>query len=92
MGLHLDADEKDRTTALLSFSLGLPARFRLGGPSRKDSTSSYVLEHGDVMVMGGASRNFYHGIDRVMPRGLLDPQGLPFGGRLNLTVRRVTAV
>ena len=41
----------------------------------------------DVLVIGGASRLRYHGVDRVIPgsSGLV-----PGGGRINLTLRRVT--
>ena len=45
------------------------------------------LESGDVVVLGGASRLAFHGIDRVEAgtSGLVSG-----GGRINLTLRRVT--
>ena len=46
------------------------------------------LQSGDVLVMGGASRLRYHGIDRMLP-GTSDL--LPEGGRINLTLRYVGA-
>jgi alkylated DNA repair protein (DNA oxidative demethylase) len=39
-------------------------------------------------VLGGASRMRFHGVDRIYP-GTSDL--LPKGGRINLTLRRVTA-
>ncbi len=88
MGLHRDADEGEAGFAapVVSISLGDPARFRMGGTSRKDPTESVVLNSGDVVVMGGAVRLAYHGIDRV----LIGEDGLlPGGGRINLTLRVV---
>ena len=88
MGMHRDADEGEAGFAapVVSVSLGDPARFRMGSTSRKGPTESTVLESGDVVVMGGAARLAYHGIDRVMfGKGDL----LPGGGRINLTLRVV---
>ncbi len=88
MGLHRDADEGEAGFAapVVSISLGDPARFRMGGTSRKDPTESVVLTSGDVVVMGGAARLAYHGIDRV----LFGADDLLAGhGRINLTLRVV---
>jgi alkylated DNA repair protein (DNA oxidative demethylase) len=88
MGLHRDADEGKEGFAapVVSISLGDPARFRIGGTSRKGPTESVVLNSGDVVVMGGAARLAYHGIDRVMSG---EGDLLPGGGRINLTLRVV---
>jgi alkylated DNA repair protein (DNA oxidative demethylase) len=88
MGLHRDADEGEAGFAapVVSISLGDPARFRVGGTSRKDPTASVVLNSGDVVVMGDAARLAYHGIDRVL---FGEDDLLPGGGRINLTLRVV---
>ena len=87
MGLHKDADEADLAAPVVSISLGDTAIFRLGGGRRRDPTVSLPLASGDVVVLAGASRSAYHGIDRVIEgSGKL----LHEGGRLNLTLRRVT--
>jgi DNA oxidative demethylase len=86
MGLHRDADERDFIWPVLSISLGDPATFRIGGQERGDPTTSLLLESGDVVVMGGAARLAYHGIDRIRFRR--SPL-LPEGGRINLTLRVV---
>ncbi len=87
MGLHQDKDEEDFAAPVLSVSLGDTGIFRVGGRSRKDPTEKLELKSGDVVVLGGADRLAYHGIDRILS-GTSDL--LPEGGRLNLTLRRVT--
>jgi len=86
MGLHRDADERDFSFPVVSISLGDAATFRMGGPSRADPTRSVTLESGDVVVMAGAARLAYHGIDRIrFGSSCL----LTEGGRINLTLRVV---
>ena len=72
---------------ILSLSLGSRCLFRYGGTSRRDATRSFTLSSGDALVIGGPARMIFHGVDRIVPNtsGLL-----PNGGRINLTVRRVT--
>ena len=86
MGMHRDADEADFSWPVLSISLGDPARFRIGGPSRKDPTETVGLASGDVVVMGGPARLAYHGIDRIR---FGESDLLEGGGRINLTLRVV---
>jgi alkylated DNA repair protein (DNA oxidative demethylase) len=87
MGLHVDADEEAWDAPVLSISLGDTAIFRIGGPVRSDPTRSVRLASGDVCMLGGAARRAYHGVDRILPG---TSRLLPKGGRINLTVRRVT--
>jgi len=88
MGMHRDADEGEEGFAapVVSISLGDPARFRMGGLGRKGPTESMTLESGDVVLIGGAARLAYHGIDRVL---FGEGDLLPGGGRINLTLRVV---
>ncbi|MEQ9490106.1 MAG: alpha-ketoglutarate-dependent dioxygenase AlkB [Alphaproteobacteria bacterium] len=88
MGLHVDADEQAKDAPVVSISLGASALFRLGGPDRKSPTRSVRLSSGDVVVLAGASRHFYHGIDRLYPE---TSTLLPSPQRLNITLRRVSA-
>lgn len=94
MGLHRDSDEQDFSAPLVSVSLGDSAQFRLGGERRRDPTQSFRLSSGDVLVMGGPSRRFFHGVDRIFGGSsrLLSRHAdiFPEGGRINLTLRRVT--
>src|SRR6185503_8975299 len=88
LGLHIDADETAMDAPVVSVSLGSRALFRLGGEQRSDATSSMRLASGDVVVLGGRSRRAYHGVDRIYPG---TSQLVPGGGRINLTLRRVTS-
>ncbi len=92
MGLHVDSDEEDWDAPVLSVSLGDTALFRIGGVLRSDPTRSVRLASGDVCVLGGPSRRAYHGVDRILPgtSTLLPEAGLRGGGRINLTLRRVS--
>ncbi|NOJ45560.1 DNA oxidative demethylase AlkB [Bradyrhizobium archetypum] len=85
LSLHQDKDELDFGAPIVSVSLGLPATFLFGGPKRADKTARYRLEHGDVVVWGGPSRLFFHG---VAP--LADGEHPVMGRqRINLTFRKV---
>lgn len=87
LGLHRDEDEKEFTAPVLSLSLGDDCLFRIGGLARRDPTRSIRLGSGDVVLLSGRSRLAFHGVDRIYPGSstLLDG-----GGRINLTLRRVT--
>lgn len=89
MSLHQDRDEADFTAPVLSLSLGDTALFRIGGEERRGPTKSLRLASGDVFVLSGPSRLAFHGIDRILPA---TSTLLPEGGRINLTLRRVTAL
>lgn len=88
MGLHQDRDESDFSAPVLSISLGDACLFRIGGTERRQPTRSFRLESGDVVILGGESRLAFHGVDRIYPT---TSTLLKDGGRINLTLRRVTA-
>ncbi|MEL7097645.1 MAG: alpha-ketoglutarate-dependent dioxygenase AlkB [Pseudomonadota bacterium] len=87
MGLHQDRDEADFSWPVVSVSLGDAGLFRIGNTARGGKTESLWLESGDVVVMGGAARLTYHGVDRIR---FGSSTLLPKGGRINLTCRVVT--
>ena len=87
MGLHQDKDEQDLRAPVVSVSLGNTCLFRIGGTARTDSTQSLKLASGDVIVLGGEGRLCFHGVDRIHPA---TSTLLKSGGRINLTLRRVT--
>lgn len=91
MGLHRDSDEETFAAPVVSLSLGDTAVFRIGGSERRGPTASLKLHSGDVVVLGGDARRAYHGVDRVLGGSsrLLDREGWG-GGRINVTLRRVT--
>lgn len=86
MGMHQDRDEVDFDWPVLSVSLGDEGLFRIGNSKRGGKTDSLWLSSGDVVVMGGAARLCYHGIDRIR---FGSSTLLKRGGRLNLTLRVV---
>ncbi len=88
MGLHQDRDENDFSAPVVSVSLGDDCLFRVGGTRREDRTVSVRLASGDVVVLGGEARLAFHGVDRIYPS---TSALLKNGGRINLTLRRVTA-
>jgi alkylated DNA repair protein (DNA oxidative demethylase) len=93
MGMHQDRDEEDFNAPVLSISLGDRARFRLGGTKRGGKTSSFEISSGDVLLLEGDTRLAFHGIDRIYPNSsnlLEEHLGFHEGGRINLTMRRVT--
>ena len=84
MSLHQDRNEQDFGAPIVSVSLGLPATFLFGGLQRADKPKRTRLEHGDVVVWGGPSRLFFHG---VAP--LADGEHAVMGRqRINLTFRK----
>lgn len=85
LSLHQDRDEDDRVAPIVSVSLGLPATFLFGGFARGDKPVRVPLQHGDVVVWGGADRMRFHGVLPVKPgrHQVLGEQ------RLNLTFRKV---
>ncbi|UOM35971.1 alpha-ketoglutarate-dependent dioxygenase AlkB [Acuticoccus sp. I52.16.1] len=87
LGMHQDSDEATFDAPVVSVSLGDTAVFRMGGTTRRGPTRSVRLSSGDVVVFGGPSRLMYHGIDRVLSGSSRLIEG---GGRINLTLRRVT--
>ncbi|MBL5964172.1 DNA oxidative demethylase AlkB [Lelliottia amnigena] len=86
LSLHQDKDEPNLSAPIVSVSLGLPAIFQFGGLQRNDPLKRLMLEHGDVVVWGGESRLFYHGIQP------LKPGQHPLTGeyRYNLTFRQAS--
>ena len=89
MGLHQDRNEVDFDAPVLSVSLGNACLFRVGGVKRGGKTTSFRLESGDVMMLSGPARLAYHGVDKIYPE---TSDLLKDGGRINLTLRRVTKI
>lgn len=84
--LSLHRDEGDFAAPIVSVSFGVEAIFLLGGLKRTDKAERVLLEHGDVVVLGGDARMRYHG---VMP---LKNGHHPLVGnqRINLTFRKAS--
>jgi alkylated DNA repair protein (DNA oxidative demethylase) len=87
MGLHQDRDEQALEAPVVSISLGDTCLFRYGTTQRSGPTKSVRLQSGDVVLIGGASRLCFHGVDRIYAG---TSSLLSDAGRINLTLRRVT--
>lgn len=83
MSLHQDKNERDFSQPIVSVSLGLPATFLFGGLERSDPVKHLDLQHGDVLVWGGAARLRFHGVMTIKP----SRDSLPDMQRINLTFR-----
>lgn len=86
MGSHQDRDEGDYLQPVVSISFGVSARFFMQRGRRAGRSVAIDLHHGDVLVFGGQSRLYFHG---VRP---LKTQWHPLLGdrRLNLTFRQLS--
>ncbi|WP_206425189.1 alpha-ketoglutarate-dependent dioxygenase AlkB [Rickettsiales endosymbiont of Stachyamoeba lipophora] len=62
LSLHQDKNKRTYNAPIVSVSLGLSTIFQFGGLSRSDKIRRISLLHDDVVVWGGATRLFYHGI------------------------------
>ncbi len=87
MGLHQDRDEADFSAPVVSVSLGDDCLFRSARQRARAPPSRSRLKSGDVVVLGGEGRLAFHGVDRIYPS---TSALLKNGGRINLTLRRVT--
>ncbi len=87
MGLHRDQDEDARDAPVLSVSLGDTAIFRFGPARSRKTTQTMLLKSGDLLLFDGPARLMFHGIDRIVAG---TSSLVPGGGRINLTLRRVT--
>ena len=87
MGLHQDRDEEELVAPVVSLSLGDTALFRVGGLQRNAPTRSFRLASGDAMSLAREGRLAFHGVDRIIAGS---STLISEGGRINLTLRRVT--
>lgn len=102
MGGHVDDAEPCQTAPIVSISVGIEAVYLLGGRTKAQPPISIRLRSGDVIVQGGESRGFVHGVPRLLP-GSLPSELAPHGGdealacvarwlddhRLNFNIRQV---
>jgi alkylated DNA repair protein alkB family protein 1 len=50
-------------------SIGLPAVFLVGGPTRDTAPIPFLLRSGDACIMAGPCRRVFHGVPRVLEDG-----------------------
>lgn len=93
---HVDRSERNVHAPLVSISLGLPAVFLVGGRTREDAVESLLLRSGDVIIMHGPGRQFFHGVPKVFsaPLPLFEGENDHVGKfltthRINVNLRQV---
>ena len=84
LSLHQDKNERDFAQPIVSVSLGLPANFLWGGSRRADRPRRVPLESGDVVVWGGKTRLYFHGVAKLAD----GEHKLTGATRINLTFRK----
>eukprot|EP00300_Choanocystis_sp_HF-7_P001797 c11437_g1_i1.p1 GENE.c11437_g1_i1~~c11437_g1_i1.p1 ORF type:complete len:225 (-),score=37.94 c11437_g1_i1:104-778(-) len=63
---HVDDAEQALDMPIISASLGCSCIFLIGRETREVAPIPLVLESGDVIVMSGPCRMFYHGVPRII--------------------------
>ena len=84
--MHRNNTEENLSAPIILISLGNTGIFVSGGKLRTNDTKQYIVQSGDVIVMGGESRNCFHSFKGIVPN---TSNLLKNGGRLNLTIRQV---
>ena len=72
LGGHRDNVESNLSLPLVTFSLGAPGIFLLGGKTRATKPTVILLEPGDCMVMSGMSRRYFHGVPTILSPDITD--------------------
>ncbi|OAG29469.1 alkylated DNA repair protein alkB -like 1 [Nematocida displodere] len=93
---HTDRNEEDMTKPLISFSFGCSAVFIVGKKEKEDANiSTFLLEDGDIAVLLNDSREYFHGVPKILPdnAGEEDYRGEEYhpliaGSRINISVRQ----
>ena len=68
MGGHKDDLEYVLDKPIISLNTGLAAIFLLGGKTKDETPILPILVRpGDIMILGGESRLYYHGMARLLP-------------------------
>jgi alkylated DNA repair protein alkB family protein 1 len=66
LSAHTDHSEKNFCHPILSYSIGLPAVFLIGGKCRKTVPTAVLLEPGDLVIMSENSRLAFHSVPRIL--------------------------
>lgn len=62
LGGHKDDAENDMNQPIVSLSLGCSAIFLIGGDTKQVPPTPLLLQSGDVVVLSGLSRQYFHGM------------------------------
>lgn len=92
LGSHVDNSEDYRLieagSPIITIALGSSAIMAIGGELREDKMLTFEMRSGDLMVMMGKARRYYHEVRRIIPDSA--PLGLELKeeGRISVTMRR----
>ena len=97
MGGHIDDGEEDLTKPIVSISFGNTVVFLMGGETREVQPTAVYIKSGDIVIMSGESRKWYHGVPRMLeftgPDFFKDTEGEEFvymqNARINVNARQV---
>lgn len=62
---HQDKNERDFSQPVVTVSTGLPAEFEVYGETRGGRPHRVPVYDGDVLVMGGEARMWFHGVREI---------------------------
>lgn len=88
LGLHVDKTEQSNAP-VISISLGDTCLFIKGGKLKNSTKESIKLESGDVLIMGGEHRYYYHGVKKILVGTTPKELQMKTEGRINITIRQV---
>jgi len=66
LSAHTDHSEPNHSQPVISYSIGLPAVFLIGGTTRNFSPTAVLLRPGDLVVMAKESRLAYHAVPKII--------------------------
>lgn len=92
MGGHVDDAEEDMSKPIVSVSFGNTVVFLIGGKSREVKPIALYIRSGDIVLMGGESRFFYHGVPRMIENScpsFFDSSDYIQSSRVNVNCRQV---
>jgi len=94
---HVDRSEPNMEAPLVSISFGNSAILLLGGLNRDDPVTPIIVRNGDISILSGPCRRYYHGIPKILNETTIDDQEFdesPFmrlikNSRININIRQV---
>ena len=92
MGGHVDDAEEEKKKPIVSVSFGNSVVFLIGGTTREVEPTALYIRSGDVVIMGGESRKFYHGVPRMIENtspAFFHPDSFIASARINVNCRQV---
>ena len=92
MGGHVDDAEEDMSKPIISVSFGNTVVFLIGSKTRETKPTALYIRSGDIVVMGGDSRYYYHGVPRMIENTAPDyfeEDNYAKNSRINVNCRQV---